>query len=33
MRFDALPFRVIGEMKCFTTSVVDLGGELSFEQF
>ena len=32
MRFDALQFRVIGETKCFTTSMVDLGGELSFEQ-
>ena len=33
MRFDALQFRVIGESKCFTTSMVDLGGELSFERF
>jgi lipopolysaccharide transport system ATP-binding protein len=32
MRFDALPFRVIGETKCFTTSMVDMGGALSFEQ-
>ena len=32
MRFDALPFRVIGETKCFTTSVVDLDGGLSFKQ-
>lgn len=29
MRFDALQFRVIGNPRCFTTSVVDLGADLS----
>ncbi|MGH8656703.1 MAG: ABC transporter ATP-binding protein [Gammaproteobacteria bacterium] len=31
MRFDALQFRVIGNPRCFTTSMVDLGAELSYE--
>jgi hypothetical protein len=31
MRFDALQFLVIGNPKCFTTSIVDLEADLSFQ--
>jgi len=30
-RFDALEFEVVGNPRCFTTSIVDLGGKLSHE--
>lgn len=31
MRFDAVQFRVIGVQACFTTSIVDLDAQLSFD--